>query len=109
MWKTVKNKCITSSPIVILTQWLNWNVSKSLDIVAQRILTQILDWREAKPATKQEPTIFSQDILPLISWRAPRNMENSAKSIISQRVLKRYGSALLECVGKESQVMKHIP
>lgn len=87
------------------TQWLNWNVSKSLDIVAQRILTQILDWREgeARDKNKQANYIFSRHFAVDIARRAPKNMEELKQNrIIPQRVLKRYGSALLECVRKGS-------
>ena len=43
------------------TQWLNWNVSKSLGPQSQRILTQILDWREgeARDKNKQANYIYN--------------------------------------------------
>jgi ribonuclease D len=85
------------------TQWLNWNVSKSLDITAQRILTQILDWREgeARDKNKQANYIFSRHFAVDIARRAPQNLEELKQNrIIPSRVLKRYSSALLECVQK---------
>ena len=83
------------------TQWLNWNVSKNLDITAQRILTQILDWREgeARDKNKQANYIFSRHFAVDIARRAPQNMEELKQNrIIPSRVLQKFGSALLGCV-----------
>ena len=83
------------------TQWLNWNVSKSLNIVAQRILTQILDWREgeARDKNKQANYIFSRHFAVDIARRAPKNMEELKQNrIIPSRVIHKFGSALLQCV-----------
>ena len=88
------------------TQWLNWNVAKNLDITAQRILTQILDWREgeARDKNKQANYIFSRHFAVDIARRAPKNMEELKQNrILPARVLQKFGSALLECVQKGLQ------
>jgi len=87
-------------PPAVGLSWIHWGVAENLDINGQRILTNLLEWREETASRKnQAPNyVMSRSILIYLAKTQPKSLDAIQNRRIHPTFIKRHGKTVIKVI-----------